>query len=258
MKQQPEYQKMFVKSTNCGKIETARIDAFNIFSNLTKSTLVEAQMAKSNSIPSVTFLPTPKQSSVSPNQTFFRLTTLGYLGKSEWLCKCLCGNYTTVSSSRLKRGITKSCGCYRAIVNASIFKHNQSNTPTYRVWADMKTRCLNPNNHAYKDYGGRGITICSGWKDSFENFLTDMGVRPSKNHCIDRKNNDGNYEPSNCHWVTQQVNQNNKRSNKHFTYNKKKQTYAEWCRELGVNYQTFSTRINRDGKSIVEALGITK
>ena len=80
--------------------------------------------------------------------------------------------------------------------------HNASNTPEYRTWAGMKNRCLNPNNPRYKSYGGRGISVCSEWIESFSAFLSHVGLKPSPLHSIDRINNDGNYEPGNVRWAT--------------------------------------------------------
>jgi hypothetical protein len=87
--------------------------------------------------------------------------------------------------------------------------HGQSRTPEYKVWASMWQRCTNPKNVRYGRYGGRGIGICERW-EKFENFFADMGLRPSNGHSIDRKDNEGNYEPSNCHWATRSEQQNNK------------------------------------------------
>ena len=137
-------------------------------------------------------------------------------GRRMWCCKCVCGNTTTVATSKLRNGHTQSCGCLqreRASVvgkqtvkyaRAAILIHGRaSNDPTYVTWKKMRQRCQDLNAHNYKYYGGRGIKICERWLESFENFLTDMGERP-EGKTLDRyPNNNGDYEPGNCRWATQ-------------------------------------------------------
>jgi hypothetical protein len=145
---------------------------------------------------------------------FGRLTVVDFAGvkdngprkrQSQWNCKCTCGQKTVVTTAKLNYGWTTSCGCWQREAPAHSkknFKHGQSNTPEYYAYHSMKQRCLNPNFHHYKNWGGRGITICKRWIDSFEAFLTDMGLRPSNKHSLDRKKNNGNYNKDNCHWIT--------------------------------------------------------
>ena len=101
------------------------------------------------------------------------LTVLGYLGKGKWHCKCECGNTKIVSTAKLNNGHVKSCGC---LAKTNAVKHNAINTREYITWTNIKARCTNPNNSAYHNYGGRGITVCNRWLDSFENFYEDMDV----------------------------------------------------------------------------------
>ena len=125
-----------------------------------------------------------------------------------WKCKCDCGKETFINSGNLRRGNTTSCGCLQ---KERVTTHGKRYSEEYRSWNMMKDRCYNPNNKSYKDYGGRGITVCDRWKDSFENFLEDMGPKPSSKHSIDRINNDKKYEPNNCKWATQTEQNRNKR-----------------------------------------------
>ncbi len=120
-------------------------------------------------------------------------------------------------------------------------KHGMCETSTYTIWRRMKVRCTKEDAKDFPRYGGRGISICERWL-SFENFLEDMGVRPEGMQ-IDRINNDGNYEPSNCKWVTPRENSNNRRSSVFIEYMGKKQTIAQWAREIGVGPKTLRNRI---------------
>jgi hypothetical protein len=106
----------------------------------------------------------------------------------------------------------------------------------------MKSRCLNPRNKRYADYGGRGVQVCDRWINSFENFLADMGLRPSDSHSIERKDNDGNYSPDNCIWATREVQERNRRNNLLITYNGLTLTAAEWARRTGLKRATIEAR----------------
>ncbi len=166
-------------------------------------------------------------------------------GKSRWLCLCDCGKEKIIRGNNLKSGNTKSCGCLK-------IKHGHRKTKTYRSWASMIQRCTNPKNKRYRDYGGRGITVCKRWM-KFENFLADMGEVP-EGYQIDRINNNKGYCRSNCRWVTAKTNNRNKRNNLYFTYKNKTQLLIEWVKETKIPYSTLWNRIFRLSWPIEKAL----
>jgi hypothetical protein len=127
--------------------------------------------------------------------------------RARWLCQCDCGNVHIVAGSTLRNSRVQSCGCLFKATNG--LRHNKSFTPEYAAWKDMRYRCENPNSHAWKGYGGRGIKVCERWQN-FENFYIDMGPRPL-GMTLDRINNDGNYEPGNCRWTTRKEQRLNQR-----------------------------------------------
>jgi hypothetical protein len=174
-------------------------------------------------------------------QKFNKLTALERAGfrdgarcrKSLWKCRCDCGNEVVTASVELVSGATKSCGC---IIGKHKRTHGATGTPEFMAWGAMFQRCYNPKSKSYKDYGARGIKVCDRWTGSFENFLADMGKRPSAEHSLDRyPNNDGNYEPTNCRWATDTVQSNNRRSSRTLTINGETKTYAEWERQTGLS-----------------------
>lgn len=121
--------------------------------------------------------------------------------------------------------------------------HGKRHTPEYTNWAGMKDRCFRPASKAWGNYGGRGITVCERWINSFENFLADMGPRPTPKHSIDRIDNDGDYEPSNCRWATSAEQGQNKRTNVPVTYQGQNKLLKEWCELLKLNCSRVKHRI---------------
>lgn len=159
--------------------------------------------------------------------------------RSFWLCRCDCGNITKVIVSALIRKTTKSCGCGQAHIT-----HGESKSQEYQSWRSAKSRCYSVNHVGYKNYGGRGVIMCDRWKDSFENFLADMGKCP-ENYTLERKDVNGNYEPNNCIWATRRTQSNNRRNNVKVTHNNETKTLAEWARVLGLHKNTVINRYKR-------------
>ena len=156
------------------------------------------------------------------DKRFTRLTVINQAGKNHrnailWNCLCDCGVKLVVIGHSLRNGNTKSCGCYNidSIIKRNKLKktHGMRESPEYSVWVSMKDRCTNLNGQKYESYMKRGIAVCDRWKDSFENFYEDMGPRPSNKYSLDRINNNGNYEPSNCRWATITEQNRNRRGN---------------------------------------------
>ena len=162
--------------------------------------------------------------------------------KSTSIVKCDCGNTKSVLNANLKSGASSSCGCLREEMRKT---HGQSGTAIYYVWREMRSRCENENNPAYMNYGGRRITVCERWK-SFENFLSDMGQRPSSGHSLERMNNSGNYDPENCCWETLSHQSNNRRNNRLFTFYGKTMTLSQWSRVSQVSANSIDVRLKLD------------
>lgn len=161
-------------------------------------------------------------------------TLVGKTRKWEFLCDC--GNRFISCGSRARLGTVISCQeCSRERISKLNTSHGMRDSAEYGIWIHIKERCLNPSNKSFERYGGRGISVCERWTHSFENFIADMGIRPSNKHSIDRINNNGNYEPSNCRWSTPVEQGNNKRNNIMVTIDNETKSLSAWCRERGVS-----------------------
>ena len=176
-------------------------------------------------------------------------------GQVQWECLCDCGNITIVGTSQLRPNRTTSCGCFQkeAARNASL-THGMSSSAEYRTWNKIRERCYNERDKRYSDYGGRGITMCEEWRNSFEAFYRDMGPRPTPEHTIDRRENDKGYSKENCRWATWNEQQNNKRNNLHYEHKGEVKTLGTWCRELNLNYKLTYKRIYKYGWTFEEAI----
>ena len=196
------------------------------------------------------------------NEVFNNLKVIKYIGKNNkgkslWECRCLlCGNITNAITSELKRGHKKSCGCLRLIeVKKSISTHNHSYTRLYTIWTDMKQRCFNQNSKPFKNYGGRGITICDEWKNNFQAFYNwSVTHGYADDLTIDRKDNDGDYCPENCRWITFVEQQNNRSNNTYLTWNNETNTISDWSRILDIPCYVISSRLHKLKWSVEKTL----
>lgn len=177
-------------------------------------------------------------------KVFSRLTVLDYFpghGKcrAAFLCKCECGKTKTIKASGVIQGKTKSCGCFAIEIRSKVHTFHGCNRPgkrttEYSSWASMRRRCETPSCRSYHNYGARGISVCLRWR-KFENFLADMGKKPTPLHSIERIDNNGSYEPANCRWATQSEQSCNTRRNKYVSVFGVVKTIAEHARDVGVN-----------------------
>ena len=173
-------------------------------------------------------------------------------------CRCDCGVEKDVVRYVLLHGITRSCGCLQRELAALAKKSHGERvggreSPEWSCWKQMRDRCHRPNHGRYAAWGGRGIVVCERWRESFSAFLEDMGRRPSAEHSIDRINNDGPYEKSNCRWATRKEQGRNTRRNRLLEHNGKAAPLTEWAEISGIRYAVLSNRVRR-GWSIADAL----
>jgi hypothetical protein len=176
------------------------------------------------------------------------------LGSARWLCQCSCGNRVVVVGVNLRNGRSKSCGCLKKERMAerarSQVTHGRTRMPEYQAYRDARDRCRNPNSPSYAGYGARGIKFLYA---NFEEFFADLGERPPGTS-LERCNNHGHYQRSNCRWTTPVEQANNRRSNRLITVFSRTQTMARWAREVGISYSVILQRINHYGWAFEDAL----
>lgn len=190
---------------------------------------------------------------VKVGQVYGRLTVVaerperhGANGGRIFECRCECGNAKSVPAGQLRNQHTRSCGCVRRERGRRMLtKHGKASTPEWITWCAMRHRCRDRNHHAWKDYGGRGIAVCDRWESSFEDFLADMGPRPTPKHSIERIDVNGNYEPSNCTWATTYEQSINRRNTHRLTVGDVTLTISQWSQRSGLSKSTIGERLKR-------------
>lgn len=206
-------------------------------------------MAKSDSTPGSSIVYQKRASNFRDltGSRFGKLVVVGFAGcassgQSLWVVQCECGCTKTVRSTHLISGDTVSCGCWRSSGMHS--SHGKTDSAEYISWCKMKSRCGNPRDISYPNYGDRGIRVCERWLHSFENFLADMGPKPSPKHELDRfPHKDGDYEPTNCRWATRVQQARHKRNNILLTLNGETLTLPEWSERTGISVKVLYARV---------------
>lgn len=193
---------------------------------------------------------------------FGRLVVIGGVGRLNGRravpCRCNCGRERMCNISTLYRGHLCSCGCLQVDngrrLSATRRTHGLSQSPEFVAWVSMRSRCYSPNTNGYHRYGGRGVTVCEEWRESFAAFLAHVGRRPSAAHSLDRIDNSKGYEQGNVRWATKKQQQRNMRSNRIVTVNGVARSLSEWSEISGVNYHSIQARLNRLGWSPEDAV----
>lgn len=203
---------------------------------------------------------TPKFPPMAAGQRYGRLISINRIKtsrRSRWLFRCDCGSKHVADAAHVRNGSIRSCGCLHReglAIRARIQNrtHGLTKSPEYRTWRGMVNRCRNPRNPDYPYYGGRGIEVCDRWR-SFENFLVDMGPRPSLKYSIERREVNGNYEPGNCRWATTAEQSVNRRNTVYVEYNGRRMLLIDACVEAGLDHILVRDRL-RHGWSEQRAL----
>lgn len=192
-------------------------------------------------------------------QRFGRLVALEHVSGNKWMFQCDCGNTVIAYASNVKRGYTKSCGCYRKKISSENIEnwkrtHGLSAHPLYRVWQGIKQRCTNPNIDGYKNYGGRGITFCKEWENfmAFYKWAVESGYQ--KGLSIDRIDVNGNYEPNNCRWIPVEEQAGNKRNNVMITFGGATENAEKLSLQYGYSRSFFSSLARGKTKEEADAI----
>jgi hypothetical protein len=179
-------------------------------------------------------------------------------GVRTWNCVCECGTTANIEQPSLTSGNSRSCGCLeRELTIQRNYKHGcakrKAVIPEYDIWCGIIKRTENPNAVSYPNYGGRGIKMSPQWRNSFEQFYADMGKRPTPEHELERRNNNGPYAKDNCRWATHTEQAHNKRNNRWITFNGETLCWSDWGRRLGTSAGTIQGRIKL-GWSVEQAV----
>lgn len=159
---------------------------------------------------------------------------------------CKCGNHFSADISNVKKGTIKGCGCWRIKHGHAAGRRGHTIiSAEYSAWQNMINRCVDETNKSYKNYGGRGIIVCDRWIASFDNFILDVGNRPTLNHSLDRIDVRGNYEPSNCRWATRTQQARNRTDSRVLTLNGVTKSIHDWADETGLKQSAIFQRIKR-------------
>lgn len=184
-----------------------------------------------------------------------KMAVMAGYSRQAFVCRCDCGNTKIFSTRHLISGQMKSCGCNKSkAARDRATKHGLSETSLYKTWLSMRGRCHRPTEQSYKDYGGRGISVCDEWRNDFQAFAAYVGAKPTQLHSLDRIDNNGNYEPGNVRWATRIEQANNRRSSTAVEFNGQVKTLTEWSESTGIHPYTIHTRIRDLGWSIEKAL----
>jgi hypothetical protein len=210
------------------------------------------------------YIPLPRQAKDITGQRFGRLIALGPVGRNRhgnllWICRCDCGNETTVSAITLRAEHTRSCGCLSSDTTSQRnYIHGKTHTHIYNVWAGIKARCFDVNSRFFADYGGRGITLWPEWIDDFAAFFAYVVSLPhfeEDGYTLDRIDNDGNYEPGNLRWATWMEQARNRRSSRLISVNGETRTAAEWSEISGIASGTIRYRLKVGWSEVAAVFG---
>ncbi len=167
-------------------------------------------------------------------------------GNRQMLCECACGNQKAVALSKLTSGNTKSCGCFKSDLRTQENTiHGMAGSNLYKVWASMKQRCSNPHDKSFNDYGSRGIKVCRQWLDFKAFYKWAIANGYQKGLTLERLDNNGDYDPSNCTWVPKAKQSGNRRNSRMISFHGETKTLSEWSRCLGLNREMLKYRLNQ-------------